>query len=299
MRLERETTHRPALAANARALRGQQPGWAEARTATAPERVPTADLSSRLSAVNRSGRLLAGASLDVTLVLADFLAPTGVPADSGSRLDLALHRLAVEPLRLGLAALIGLVITAIHQRGAHDPQAPALAHAQILLCVAGAMMMALIDDSLARAFGIAGAASIIRFRTPVDDPKDAVVLFLLMGLGMACGLGVLTLAGAGSAMLCVFLVLLEGVATERTRAFMVELVANGPVFPVEHVHHVFGAHRVSVELREMSQDDPARAKYLALCGPGTGLETLNADLLAGGLGGLRAIAWEPAGKKAL
>lgn len=243
--------------------------------------------------------MLSGILLCVALVGVDVLVPTTAPAASASRLDLALHRLSIEPLRLGLAALIGLVITGIHRRSSHDPQAQTLAHAQILLCIAGAMMMALINDSLARAFGIAGAASIVRFRTPVDDPKDAVVLFLLMGLGMACGLGALTLAGAGAAMLCVFLVLLEGVATERTRALLVELVASGPAFPIDHVLRVFNAHRVSVELREMSQGDPARAKYLAFCGPGTGLETLNADLLAGGSGGLRAIAWEPAGKKAL
>ena len=61
--------------------------------------------------------------------------------------------------------------------------------AQTLLCVSGAMMMIIIGNSLARAFGIAGAASIIRFRTPVDDPKDVTILFLLMGLGMSSGLG--------------------------------------------------------------------------------------------------------------
>jgi hypothetical protein len=269
------------------------------RTEAATGRDQPAEAHHLRAAVTGSGRLISGVVLCVVLVSLDVLLPTTAPTASASRLDLAFHRLSVEPLRLGLAALIGLVITGIYRRGSHDPQAQTLAHAQILLCVAGAMMMALINDSLARAFGIAGAASIIRFRTPVDDPKNAVVLFLLMGLGMACGLGALTLAGAGAAMLCVFLVLLEGVATERTRTLLVELVANGPTFPVEHVLRVFGAHRVRVELREMSQDDPARAKHLAFCGPETGLETLNADLLAGGSGGLRAIAWEPAGKKAL
>ena len=73
-------------------------------------------------------------------------------------------------------------------------------HAQILLCVSGAMMMVLINDSLARAFGIAGAASLVRFRTPVDDPRDAAVMFLLIGLGMASGLGAFMLAGGGAAM---------------------------------------------------------------------------------------------------
>ena len=77
--------------------------------------------------------------------------------------------------------------------------------AQTLLCVSGAMMMIIIGNNLARAFGIAGAASIIRFRTPVDDPKDVTILFLLMGLGMSTGLGQFAVAGLGTAFLCVAL----------------------------------------------------------------------------------------------
>ena len=81
--------------------------------------------------------------------------------------------------------------------------------AQTLLCVSGAMMMIIIGNSLARAFGIAGAASIIRFRTPVDDPKDVTILFLLMGLGMSTGLGAFAVAGLGTAFLCVALLALD------------------------------------------------------------------------------------------
>ena len=84
--------------------------------------------------------------------------------------------------------------------------------AQTLLCVSGAMMMIIIGNSLARAFGIAGAASIIRFRTPVDDPKDVTILFLLMGLGMSTGLGALAVAGLGTAFLCITLLVLGGLA---------------------------------------------------------------------------------------
>src|SRR6185436_17002505 len=50
-----------------------------------------------------------------------------------------------DPLRLTVAALIGLVVTAVHRRSAPS-QAQAMQHAQILLCVSGAMMMVLIHD---------------------------------------------------------------------------------------------------------------------------------------------------------
>ena len=202
-----------------------------------------------------------------------------------------------DPLRLTVAALIGLVVTAVHRRSAPS-QAPAMQHAQILLCVSGAMMMVLIHDSLARAFGIAGAASLIRFRTPVDDPRDAAVLFLLLALGMASGLGAFTLAGSGTALLCLFLLLLSRLPQQTTRALAVELTARGGDFPLAQVYRVFTRHGVTIEIREISQGDTASAKYLATCPSGTSLEALNADLLNAPVG-LRAIAWEPARKKVL
>jgi len=116
----------------------------------------------------------------------------------------------VELSKLVAAALIGILVTAVHKPASRDRAATrSMEHAQMLLCVSGALMMVIIGNSLARAFGIAGAASIIRFRTPVDDPKDVTILFLLMGLGMSAGLGAFAVAGLGTAFLCLTLVALD------------------------------------------------------------------------------------------
>ena len=56
-----------------------------------------------------------------------------------------------------------------------------------------------------RRFGIAGAASIIRFRTPIEDARDITILFILMGLGMAAGVGGFAVAGLGTLFLCAML----------------------------------------------------------------------------------------------
>ena len=96
----------------------------------------------------------------------------------------------LELLKLAIATILALVVTAVHKRYHRDkPLSRSLEQAQVLLGVAGAMIVIIIGDSVARAFGVLGAASIIRFRTPVEDPKDTIVLFLLLALGMACGLG--------------------------------------------------------------------------------------------------------------
>lgn len=107
-----------------------------------------------------------------------------------------------ELAKLIAAAVIGMLVTVVHRQyrtGSERQANPTMDQAQVLLCLSGAMMMIIIGNNLARAFGIAGAASIIRFRTPVEDARDITILFLLMGLGMAAGLGALAVAGLGTA----------------------------------------------------------------------------------------------------
>jgi hypothetical protein len=47
----------------------------------------------------------------------------------------------------------------------------------------------LIGSNIARAFGLVGALSLIRFRTAVKSPMDAIFLFWSLSVGMACGTG--------------------------------------------------------------------------------------------------------------
>ena len=58
----------------------------------------------------------------------------------------------------------------------------------VLVCVIITAVMAIIGNSLARAFGLVGAVSIIRFRTKVKDPLDTAFLFFAITVGMANGL---------------------------------------------------------------------------------------------------------------
>ena len=205
----------------------------------------------------------------------------------------------VEVLKLIAAAFIGLLVTAVHRPTPRDkPLSRSIEHAQVLLCVSGAMMMVIIGDSLARAFGIAGAASIIRFRTPVDDPKDVTIIFLLMALGMATGLGSFAVAGLGTAFLCVFLLLLDRVGQQKPRSMMVELKAEGREFPLAHIQSVFARHRVTFEPREVSQGEKATITYLTELPHEISLEDLNADLMAGKASGLKSVSWEPTKKSA-
>jgi anti-anti-sigma factor len=197
----------------------------------------------------------------------------------------------VELAKLVAAALIGILVTAVHQPSSRDRAGSrSMEQAQMLLCVSGALMMVIIGNSLARAFGIAGAASIIRFRTPVDDPKDVTILFLLMGLGMSAGLGAFAVAGLGTAFLCLTLVALEAMAKQQTRLMSVEIVADGRTFPSTRVEEVFARNRIVFEPREIAQSDEVTVKYHVWLDPRMSLDDLSGQLMRDS--GVTAVSWE-------
>ncbi len=197
-----------------------------------------------------------------------------------------------ELAKLVAAAVIGMLVTVVHRQYRVEKSAnPALDQAQVLLCIAGALMMIIIGNSVARAFGIAGAASIIRFRTPVEDARDITILFILMGLGMAAGLGALAVAGMGTLFLCAMIPILNIFSSDRPRTMMVEIVSEDREFPTAHVYQVFAVNGIGFEPREVSQGDEATAKYLTTLRPTDSLEELSVQLMGDGKKGIKNVSW--------
>ena len=87
-------------------------------------------------------------------------------------------------------ALLGAVLAFRPQRRGTPPRQPAVIQTQIILALVGALVMLVVGASLARAFGIVGAASLVRYRAKVDDPKDAGIMLSCLGLGLASGVGI-------------------------------------------------------------------------------------------------------------
>jgi anti-anti-sigma factor len=206
--------------------------------------------------------------------------------------DWVLSHPLFELAKLISAAIIGMLVTVVHRQYRTERQPnPTMDQAQVLLCISGAMMMIIIGNNLARAFGIAGAASIIRFRTPVEDARDITILFLLMGLGMAAGLGALAVAGLGTLFLCAMIPLLNMFSSQRPRTMMVEIIGEEREFPTAHVLHVFAVNGVLFEPREVSQGDEATVKYLTTLKPTDSLEDLSAQLMGDGKKGIKNVSW--------
>jgi hypothetical protein len=127
--------------------------------------------------------------------------------------DGVLHALRIDQLvpRFGAAVAIGGLIAGRPWRwlmGRKTPR-PEMVQAQILLCVAAAIITVVIGNSVAKAFGLVGLGSFVRFRSGLKDPRDAAVLFLVIGLGMACGHGTLGVAAAGAGFAALLLAALD------------------------------------------------------------------------------------------
>lgn len=71
----------------------------------------------------------------------------------------------------------------------------------VLLAMVVCVIMGIVGDSLSRAFGLAAALAVVRFRTPVKDARDTTFLFMAVASGMATGAGQLGFAGLATAAL--------------------------------------------------------------------------------------------------
>ena len=91
-------------------------------------------------------------------------------------------------LNLIIAFGLGMVIATVYRWTANVAE-NAMTDALIILCMLIAVVMVVIGDSVARAFSLVGALSIIRFRTVVQDARDIAFVFFSLAVGMAIGAG--------------------------------------------------------------------------------------------------------------
>ncbi|HUP90267.1 MAG TPA: DUF4956 domain-containing protein [Longimicrobiales bacterium] len=69
-----------------------------------------------------------------------------------------------------------------------------LVHSVIILPLVVSGIVVIVKDSVALAFSLAGIVAVVRFRNTLKDPKDAVYIFLALGIGLAAGVQALDIA---------------------------------------------------------------------------------------------------------
>ncbi len=91
-------------------------------------------------------------------------------------------------VRLVLSLIFGLVVALVYRfsRPA-DEITHSFSATLVLLTILIAMVTQVIGDSVARAFSLVGALSIVRFRTVVRDTQDTAYVIFAVVIGMAVG----------------------------------------------------------------------------------------------------------------
>ena len=97
-------------------------------------------------------------------------------------------------MRLPIAALLSAILAFRPRRRGTPERQLSVVQTQIILAIVGAVVMLVVGASLARAFGIVGAAGLVRYRAKIENPKDAGVMLSTLAVGLACGVGLYFLA---------------------------------------------------------------------------------------------------------
>ena len=119
-----------------------------------------------------------------------------------------------------------------------------IAQAQILIAVAGAIMVAIIGDSVARAFGLVGLGGLIRFRSGIKDTRDAAVMFSMIGIGMACGLGLFEVAAVAMACVAAMVVAFDALTPVFADTYRVSITVDDAATALPAMTAAFPTARV-------------------------------------------------------
>lgn len=127
---------------------------------------------------------------------------------SGSIAEVLTLKSVVEILVSSI--IIGLVISIVylltHKKEGYSQS---FCVALILLSPIVGMVILLIGNNVARAFSLAGAFALIRFRSAPGDPKDIAFVFLSVVMGLACGMGYWFYAAVATVVICLVIIVLH------------------------------------------------------------------------------------------
>jgi uncharacterized membrane protein YhiD involved in acid resistance len=172
-----------------------------------------------------------------------------VPSDTPSEILDAL-------VRLPLAAVLGAALAIRPRRRGTPPRQPAVIQTQIILAIVGAVVMMVVGTNLARAFGVVGAAGLVRYRAKIADPKDAGVMLSTLALGLASGVGLYAMAVFSAVFILIALWVIESFEPKKRDAFVIKVkIGNDTDSRRQEVEAILRRYRVDFVLNSSSDEE--------------------------------------------
>ncbi len=151
-----------------------------------------------------------------------------------------------------IAFLLGAVISFTYMK-THPGYTQNFALTMVVLPAIVAIIILLIGSNIARAFSLAGAFSIIRFRSAPGDPKDIAFVLFTMAAGLGCGVGAFDYAIVFTVALCALMFLLKVVkfGANRPSQKLLKVTIPENLGYEEAFDEVFRTFDVRYELRKV------------------------------------------------
>lgn len=201
-------------------------------------------------------------------------------------------------LRLALAALLTSLLAFRPRKDLPVMQRnPYIGQTQILLAVVASAMMMIVADNAARAFGIFAAASLVRFRTNIRDPKEITVLLVCLGIGLATGVGKVEMAIILALFVLVMLWVLEYYEPAQVfRALELTVMTRKVDETDEFLREIFDRHQLASELRIIDREDEAdpmgKIVYYVNLNPQISTDKLSEEIFAADTQNIDAVRWD-------
>ncbi|QNK60425.1 DUF4956 domain-containing protein [Paenibacillus sp. PAMC21692] len=152
-----------------------------------------------------------------------------------------------------IAIALGVIISMTYMRTNQSGYSPNFTLTMVILPVIVAIIILLIGSNIARAFSLAGAFSIIRFRSAPGDPKDIAYVLFTMAAGLACGVGAFGYGVLFTIILCVLMFVLSKIKYGARKAEQKQLKVTIPesLGYEEAFREVFEQFGVAYELKRV------------------------------------------------
>lgn len=135
--------------------------------------------------------------------------------------------LANALLVIGSSIILGLLISLAYMyTHKKEGYTPGFTITLIMLPVIISIIILLVGNNVARAFSLAGAFSIIRFRSAPGDPKDISYIFFTLAVGLACGMGYIGYGVIVTVILCIIMIVLDKIkfAVPKTKNMRLKIL---------------------------------------------------------------------------
>jgi hypothetical protein len=154
--------------------------------------------------------------------------------------------------------VLGLIISVVYMKtnqnkGYTSGFALTLIMLPLIICI----IIMLVGNNIARAFSLAGAFSIIRFRSVPGEPRDISYVLFTLAIGLACGMGYIGYGVIFTFILCCLMVILDktNFAKPRGKNMQLKIIVPEDLSYEDAFDDIFAKYTVSSKLEHIKSKD--------------------------------------------